>query len=408
MAIYGGLKSAASPTPGPSGDQGIAGLLAAGTAGGSYTAGTNPFGGDSGSGQTDSSGNNVIHVGGYTISLDPRVAAADAVLQVGQMFVNAKPVEDRGGIKTAPPGNKVSAPKQASIVSVLQQFNNWTTTQYNAFREQAFNAGLTSTKSASKTEVLGAWQTVVEESVLQKKTPEDLIGSASKNGWSSINPTLQPGDHGLGGSGNRSGQGGSTVTNTTSTTDATTSSDQTTARNTVNNTTYVSYLDPATAQQTLSTTFKQLMGRAPTQHEYQAFLDSLYSYQDKANTGTFETKDSNGNTVANAKTQTTAGSARTSNVTGGPGTGTSSGPAVDTVNTTNNSNANTVGSSSGTTDTNTSIVKQRGVGAGGVDFMAQQQAMSSPEYGQYQAATTYFNALIKALAGPASGMTASN
>jgi hypothetical protein len=118
------------------------------------------------------------------------------------------------------------------------------------------------------------------------------------------------------------------------------------------------------------------MGRNPTNAEYSAFMQSLYSYQNAELTGSDKTTSKGPDTGASIDPQT--------------------GQPVDQS-----------GTSTGGTSTQTNVVSQRGIAQRGVQFIAGQQALASPEEGAYQAATTYFNAFIKALSGPASGMQAS-
>ena len=226
---------------------------------------------------------------------------------------------------------------------------------------EMYQAGLISSKkSPSANEVASAWAMVVQEAAIENKnagtsplSAEDLLAKAAQQGWTSLNPTLSTQDGGVNGTGNLNN---AVDTSSQSETD------------------YKSYVDPATAMGTLADSYFRLMGRNPTRGEYQAFLNSIYSYQEQENTGKFE--------------QTTKGP-NTGN------SGTSTDQPVDQSGTT------------GGTSTQTNVVSQRGVGTRGVQWLAGQQALSSPEEGTYQASTTYFNAFIKALGEPAAGMAAS-
>lgn len=243
--------------------------------------------------------------------------------------------------------------------------NGWygDTTQRQKYIDEMYSAGLISSKKApSVAEVAQAWQLVVQEAALQTadptsdtgmRTPDDVLAKAAQQGWNNIGAKQAPGDVQVNGTGN--------INN---------SADTSSQSDTV----YKSYVDPATAMGTLADSYFRLMGRNPTPSEYNAFMTSLYGYQDEVNTGTDKT------------------------TTKGPDTGATdpnTGLPVDQSGTT------------GGTSTQTNVVSQRGIAQRGIQFLAGQQALQSPEEGAYQAATTYFNAFIKALAGPASGMEAS-
>jgi len=284
-----------------------------------------------------------------------------------------KVTEDRGAIKptAAPRPSTINTTKTDTVANVLQGFNGWSTTQYNTFRDQAYAMGLTPSKTASKADVLVAWQTVVEESAKQKTSPTELIQKASQVGWNNMKPSITPGDNGLTGTGeiNNSPPG------------ANSSSSSQTGGSATTQTTYVSYMDPATAQGTLADAFQRLLGRNPTTKEYQAFLNSLYSYQQDENTGKFEQSTKATDTLKNRTTDKTNAGGNT-----GATSSTGSGSTTDT-------------------NVNQNIVSQRGIGARGSQFLAGQSAINMPEEGAYQAATTYFNAFAKALGGPAAGLT---
>lgn len=228
--------------------------------------------------------------------------------------------------------------------------------------DEMYAAGLiTSKKSPSIEEVALAWGLVVQESALQSRgtgslgsiTPEQLLSQAAQKGWNNIQPNLTPADVGAHGTGN--------ANNSTETSSQT-------------ETIYKSYVDPATAMGTLADAWYRLVGKNPTSEEYQAFLNTLYGYQEQENTGKFETKET--------------------------------GPNMGSIDPTTGQPVDSTGNIGGTS-TQTNVVSQRGIGTRGIQFLAGQQALASPEEGAYQAATTYLNALIKALPGTAAGMQAS-
>lgn len=239
-----------------------------------------------------------------------------------------------------------AAAQSLTVSQLLQQFSTWGPDQLAKFKQDIYSAGLVSTTKPSLTETLVAYQAVVEEAASQGKPWQQLLDQAGTAGWNNTATVHTLADYGLSGTGNPlvSGQGGSNNTSTTQTT-------------------YVSYLDPATAQGALSDAMYRLEGRTPTPEEYQAFLTSLYQYQDEENTGKFDTKSTD-------KTGTA---------------------------TTGGTNANTT----------QNIISQRGIGQRGLQFLAGNAAMGNPDYGTYQAATTYFHALWQALSAPAAGMQAS-
>jgi hypothetical protein len=90
---------------------------------------------------------------------------------------------------------------------------------------------------------------------------------------------------------------------------------------------------------------QSLLGRAPTDSEYQSFYANLNS-QERAN------------------------------------------PTVATTTSTTDAEGNVVESSR---------TSQGGLGAGGAQLIAQRQAEQNPEYGAYQASTTYMNALMQTI-----------
>lgn len=267
----------------------------------------------------------------------------------------------RGGYDESDKTLKKTQTLQEALNSISDWYQN--TSQRQKYINEMYEAGLIpSKKSPSAAEVALAWQLVVQESALQLadpsgdsnlNSPDAVLAKAAQQGWNSIAAKQSLGDVGVNGTGN--------LNNT-----AETSSQSETI--------YKSFVDPATAMGTLADSYFRLMGRNPTQGEYQAFLNSIYNYQEQENTGKFETTNK------------------------GPNTGNvdpSTGQPVDQSGTT------------GGTSTQTNVVSQRGIGTRGVQFLAGQQALASPEEGAYQGATTYFNAFIKSLQAPASGMAAS-
>lgn len=299
-----------------------------------------------------------------TIQIDPKTN-----LPVASITVNGKLITLtlNSNIKGEQPvGRAAGQNKLQTVQTALNSIQDWygNANQRQKYIDEMYAAGLISSKKApSAAEVAIAWQLVVQEAALQildpngdmhLYSPDEVLSKAAQQGWNALNAKQSPGDVEARGTGNLNG--------------AADSSSQ-------SETIYKSYVDPATAAGTLADSYFRLMGRNPTQGEYEAFFKSLYAYQSEENTGKFETK------------------------TKGPDTG-----DVDPL---TGQPVDQSGTTTGGTTTQTNTVSQRGIGTRGVQFLAGQQALASPEEGAYQAATTYFNAFVKALQGPASGMAAS-
>lgn len=268
----------------------------------------------------------------------------------------------KGPAAVAPGGPAEGKTLQDKILEIQSWYNN--TTKRAQIIQQMYAAGLvTSKKAPPAQEVAQAWAHVVQEATLESQmgqtiSPEDLLAKAAKSGWNALNPQITPQDSGLVGTGNLNNAADSTLTSS--------------------QTIYKSYLDPATVMGTQADAWYRLMGRNPSPAEYSAFLHSVFAYQKASNTGKFEEQMKS----------------PSDKVTISPTTGLPVGPD---------------GTSGEPTDptTQTTTVTQRGIGMRGLQFLAGQAALANPEEGAYQAATTYFNAFIKALSGPAAGMQAS-
>jgi len=254
-----------------------------------------------------------------------------------------------------------------TLTQKLNEISYWygNATQRAQIVQQMYAAGLiTSKKNPSAAEVINAWSLLVQEATLESQSggtagaisPEDLLAKAAKVGWNSVSAQLTPDTTGVVGTGN--------INNAA---DASTTSSQTI---------YKSYLDPATIMGAQADAWFRLMGRNPTQKEYNAFLSTIYQYQDAENTGKFETKTQDPSDKLTGQAATDAAGQL---------------PGPDGVDPT----------------TQTTTVSQRCIGTRGLQFLAGQAALSNPQEGAYQAATTYFNAFVKALSGPAAGMQAS-
>lgn len=278
-----------------------------------------------------------VTIGSFILNLNNGVKSTDLV-QSGM----------QSGYTTSAGG-----PRYDTVANILGQFNGWGTTQLRQFALQAYQAGLVTSKNAPKSELVVAWQTVVEEAAKDKIDPQTLIQKAvDSGGWNNIQPAIMPGDNGLPGTGNANNLPDQSQSST--------------------QTIYTSYLDPATIQGAQADAWFRLLGMNPTSEDYQNFLKTVYGYQQAENTGKFENK-------------------TTSKTADNSGTGAAGGGAT------------------GGTDTNTvtNEISQRQIGQRGLQFLAGQAAMQNPEYGTYQAATTYFHALMSALSAPGAGMQAS-
>jgi hypothetical protein len=282
-----------------------------------------------------------VTVGGVAVSL-----------QLSQNVDAADPV----GAPASGPGGFTSS---RTVQQNLEEISTWSqnATKKAQIVEQMYAAGLLSSKKApSAKEIALAWQLLVQEAALQSKTdingtmttPEAVLAKAAQGGWNAIGAQQTVSDTGLNTSGNPFG-----------------SADTTNQSETI----YKSYVDPATAMGALADAYYRLMGRNPNAGEYQAFLQSIKGYQDEVNTG------------------------RDTTTTKTPISDSSTGLPVD------QSGSTGVPTASGT-NTQTNTVSQRGIGQRGIEFLAGQAAMSNPEEAQYQAATTVFSAIIKALGAP--------
>lgn len=306
------------------------------------------------------------------IQRDPQTGLPVATLEVNgkliQLTLNSNISETqtasisvRGGYSDSDKSIKQSQTFQQALNSISTWYGN--TSQRQKYINEMYAAGLLSSKkSPPAAEVALAWQLVVQEAALQLadpsgdqtlNSPDAVLSKAAQQGWNALNAKQAVGDVQLSTTGNLNNTG-----------------DNSSQSETV----YKSYVDPATAMGTLADSYFRLMGRNPTSGEYNAFLHTLYSYQEQENTGKFET--------------------------------TTKSPNMGNIDSSTDQPVDQSGMTGGTS-TQTNVVSQRGIGTRGVQFLAGQQALADPEEGAYQAATTYFNAFIKALQSPASGMAAS-
>lgn len=303
--------------------------------------------------QPQSGVSQVTDLTGTTYNVIPVTVGNVAVnLQLGQGIDAADPI----GTPASGPGGFTSSP---TVQQQLEEISTWSqdSTKKAQIVDQMYAAGLLSSKKAPRAdEIARAWQLLVQEAALQSKqdingdmtTPEAVLAKAAQSGWNAIGAQQTVSDTGLNTSGNVDGA-----------TDVTNQSE----------TVYKSYVDPATAMGALADAYYRLMGRNPNAGEYQAFLQSIKGYQDEVNTG------------------------RDTTTTKTPTSDSSTGLPVD------QSGMTGVPSATGT-NTQTNVVSQRGIGQRGIEFLAGQAAMANPEEAQYQAATTVFSAIIKALGAP--------
>lgn len=255
---------------------------------------------------------------------------------------------NRGFVSSNPTGAasgslEMGQAKTETLAQVIQEYAGWSSTQKAQFKQEGAAIGLFTTKTPTDAEMANAWARVVQDAAAKNTAPEDLIQQAAQNG----------GYAAVGGTtGTGTGAGGSGLPGGTPS-----------ASNSSNNVTYLSYLDPATVQGVLADSIYRLLGRNPTPEEYQSFLNSVYGYQSEQNRNILH------------QTET--------------------------------DKSGTAGTGGTDTSTTGEVIRQNNLSSGGVQYMAAQQAYANPDYGRYQAATTYFNAFMKALSGPASGMTGS-
>lgn len=297
------------------------------------------------------------------IQIDPNTGLPTAEITVNGKLIT---LTLNSNIKADQPvGRSGGEEKLMTVQSALNTIQDWygNANQRQKYIDEMYSAGLIPSKKPSAAEVALAWQLVVQESALQiidpngdmqLYSPDVVLAKAAQSGWNSLTGVKQAvGDVGVNGTGN-----------------AKNASDTSSQSETV----YKSYVDPATAMGVLADSYFRLMGRNPKPEEYDAFLKTVYGYQDEVNTGSDKT--------------------------------TTKGPTGNNIDPTTGQPVDQSGTTGGTS-TQTNIVSQRSIGSRGLQFLAGQQALGSPEEGAYQAATTYFNAFIKALQGPASGMAAS-
>lgn len=302
-------------------------------------------------------------VSGVTQTTDSTGTSFDTIpVVVGGVAVDYTLSQNISADDSVGPGRLRKRPA-TTVMEQLNSISTWSqdTTKKAQIVNQMYAAGLlTSKKAPSAREIALAWQLLVQEAALNTKdlssptemtTPEGVLAKAAQQGWNAIGAKQTVSDTGLGASGNING-----------------SQDTSSQSETV----YKSYVDPATAMGALADSYYRLMGRNPNSGEYQAFLQSIKGYQDEVNTGkdTSTTKGPSGTNID----QTTGLPVDQSGNTGGP---------------------TTAG-----TNTQTNVVSQRGIGQRGIEFLAGQAAMGNPEEAQYQAATTVFSAIIKALGAP--------
>ena len=307
--------------------------------------------------QPQSGVSQVTDLTGTTYHVIPVTVGGVAVnLQLNQNVDAADPV----GAPASGPGGFQNSD---TVQQQLEEISTWSqnATKKAQIVDQMYAAGLLSSKKApSAREIALAWQLVVQEAALQSKidinsdlaTPEAVLAKAAQGGWNALNAQQTVSDTGLNTSGNTNG-----------------AADTTNQSETI----YKSYVDPATAMGALADAYYRLMGRNPNAGEYQAFLQSVKGYQDEVNTGSDKT------------------------VTKSPNTGSATDPTTGLP---VDQSGSTGAIPSAGTNTQTNVVSQRGIGQRGIEFLAGQSAMGNPEEAQYQAATTVFSAIIKALGAP--------
>jgi len=291
------------------------------------TAGYNPAGTttDPVTGQTIPYGTVDVSAGNVSqrVSLGQNVNPTDHVMTSSGTH---GPGQSRGGAD--------EQPTYTTVQGMINQINDWysNSTLRQQYINQMYEAGLlTSKKNPSATAVIQAWSLLVQEaSIRGNVTPNDLLAQAAKGGYNALNPTLTTSDFGAA---NSTGNSNNVPDSSTTTSE----------------TDYKSYLDPATIMGALADSYYRLVGRNPTPEEYDAFLKTVYGYQDEENTGKFETK-----------TKSPSGTGQIDPTTGQPVSpqGTNDG--------------------SGDPNTATSVVSQRSIGTRGLEFLAGQAALGDP------------------------------
>jgi hypothetical protein len=144
----------------------------------------------------------------------------------------------------------------------------------------------------------------------------------------------------------------------------------TAGRRIVETATQVDISNPEQSRALVQNVLPQALGRWATGAELEEFVGSLNAYQRENPTVTTRTTDVAPETRTQTTTESADGTSQTSetSVQGG--------------------------------ESNTSTTTQQGATAEGAQQLLMEQAMESPDYGAYQAATTYMDALLGALAAP--------
>lgn len=144
----------------------------------------------------------------------------------------------------------------------------------------------------------------------------------------------------------------------------------TAGRRIVETATQVDISNPEQSRALVQSVLSQALGRWATGAELEEFVGSLNTYQRENPTVTTRTTDVAPETRTQTTTESADGTSQTSetSVQGG--------------------------------ESNTSTTTQQGATAEGGQQLLLEQAMESPDYGAYQAATTYYQALLGALAAP--------
>lgn len=325
-------------------------------------------------------------------------------------------VEERGGVsKTKVAGTAATAASDTfnTVDGALADFYTWDRAKLNKFRQLGALAGLNNMNANDQT-LYQSWQTLVSQSANyatagRKVSPWDVLANSIPNNPLGIGTGKKGGGGGTGDFSNNAGMDLLSQTDskiaaaaqakaTAATTKAAGSSSTSVSgvnggltQKQLNVSTSVDYTDPNVARYVLNVAENTLLGRQATPEESKAFYAKLTA-DEKANPrvaqSVFTPDPNNPAAVASA-----AGNPAVSIDSNGNPV-----DAAGNIVTPNSAPAAQVNQQTGSTSTTT--VNQSDMLNQGREQEAQDFAKSQPDYGAYQAATTYMNAFMQAIGGP--------
>lgn len=331
------------------------------------------------------------------------------------------PVEDRGAIAKGKVAGTPATPASDTFNTVdgaLADFYTWDRAKLNKFRQLGALAGLNN-MNANDQQLYSSWQTLVSQSANyatagRKVSPWDVLANSIPNNPLGIGTGKNGGGGGTGDFSNNAGmdllnQADSKIASaaqskaTAATTKSTTGSSSGTSTSVagvnggltqkqLNVATSVDYTDPNVARYVLNVAESTLLGRQATAEESKAFYAKLTA-DEKANPKVAQSVFTPDPNNPNAAVASAAGNPAVSLDSNGNPV-----DAAGNIVTPNSAPAAQVNQQTGSTDTTT--VNQSDMLNQGREQEAQDFAKSQPDYGAYQAATTYMNAFMQAIGGP--------